>query len=430
MRKVALGVVVGFWLCAVPAVHGQQGTASIAGKVTDAQGGVLPGVNITVTNEETGVFREVVTGTEGSYAVTQIIPGRYRIGATLEGFKTLDRRGVTLTVGQTTTLNLLMEVGGLAETLTVTGEAPLVDVSSATVGGHISAEELNDLPSVNRNYMAFVGNVPGTMFLPSAGFLNDTFQANGQPSSANNIEFDGANNTDEQRGSNVGGQTRAANESIAEVQVITNSFDAEWGRASGAVVNAVTKSGTNNITGSAFAFFTGKGVTEKDFFTKANNAEKPDVGKEEWLFLQPRTPGSSAELGQVVSESARSQLFDQRRRGGVEHPVAHRSPGEFEAHVGVPMAARDRAAVQADRRRAGNAEQPQRRNRSGSDAGRHDNERPFRYQGQYDPSWRGAGRNSSCQPGVACAETRIRDLRAVPGWRGHRSDVGRPCARL
>jgi Carboxypeptidase regulatory-like domain len=284
MRTSAFVVAVAL-VCSIGAVvRAQQGTASVAGKVTDAQGGLLPGVNIIVTNEESGVYREVVTGAEGSYAVSQIIPGRYRMSATLEGFKTLDRRGVTLTVGQTTTLNLQMEVGGLAETLTVTGEAPLVDVSSATVGGHISAEELNDLPSANRNYMAFVGNVPGTIFLPSAGFLNDTFQANGQPSSANNIVFDGANNTDEQRGSNVGGQTRAANESIAEVQVITNSFDAEWGRASGAVVNAVTKSGTNNLTGSAFAFFTGKGVTEKDFFTKVNNAEKPDVGKQEWGF--------------------------------------------------------------------------------------------------------------------------------------------------
>jgi hypothetical protein len=281
MRTTALSVL-GFILYAVSALSAQQGTSSIAGKVTDAQGGVLPGVNIVVTNEDTGVFREVITGAEGSYAVTQIVPGRYRITATLEGFKVLDRRGVSLTVGQTTTLNLAMEVGGLAETLTVTGEAPLVDVSSATVGGHISADELNDLPSANRNYMAFVGNVPGTVFVPSAEFLNDTFQANGQSAAANNIVFDGANNTDEQRGSNVGGQTRAANEAVAEVQVITNSFDAEWGRASGAIVNAVTKSGTNSFSGSAFNFWTGKKVTSKDFFTKVNNQEKPDVGKTEW----------------------------------------------------------------------------------------------------------------------------------------------------
>ncbi len=151
----------------------------------------------------------------------------------------------------------------------MTGEAPLVDVTTAAVGGHISAEELSDLPSASRNYMAFVGNVPGTVFIPSAEFLNDSFQANGQPTAANNIVFDGANNTDEQRGSNVGGQTRAANESIAEVQILTNQFDAEWGRASGAVINAVTKSGTNQFTGSAFNFYTSKAMTNRDFFAKA-----------------------------------------------------------------------------------------------------------------------------------------------------------------
>ena len=125
--------------------------------------------------------------------------------------------------------------------------------------------------------MAFIGNVPGTVFIPSAEFLNDSFQANGQPTAANNIVFDGANNTDDQRGSNVGGQTRAANESIQEVQILTNQFDAEWGRASGAVINAVTKSGTNSFTGSAFNFYTSKGMTNRDFFTKAHR--RPEAGR-------------------------------------------------------------------------------------------------------------------------------------------------------
>src|SRR6185436_14375851 len=82
----------------------------------------------------------------------------------------------------------------------------------------------------------------------------------------------------------VGGQTRAPNEAIQEVQILTNQFDAEWGRASGAVINAVTKSGTNQLTGSAFDFYTSKAMTNKDFFTKAQGAEKPDVGKQEWGF--------------------------------------------------------------------------------------------------------------------------------------------------
>lgn len=124
MRRAALHVVAGLFLYAVPALPAQQGTSSLAGKVTDAQGGVLPGVNVVVTNEDTGVFREVVSSAEGSFGVSQIVPGRYRVAAKLEGFKALDRRGVVLTVGETATIDLVLEVGGLAETLTVTGETP------------------------------------------------------------------------------------------------------------------------------------------------------------------------------------------------------------------------------------------------------------------------------------------------------------------
>jgi Carboxypeptidase regulatory-like domain len=271
----------GLVLLAAPA-NAQQGTSEIGGKITDAQGAVLPGVAIVITNDETGIFREVVSGPGGSYFVSQMVPGRYRITAKLEGFKSLDRRGIVLNVGQTTTLDLSLEIGTVAESVTVTGDSPLIDLSTTEVGGHISNQELQELPAANRNYMAFVGNVPGTVFVPSAEFLNDSFQANGQPTAANAIIFDGSNNTDEQRGSNVGGQTRAANESIQEVQIMTNQFDAEWGRASGAVINAVTKSGTNSFRGSGFGFFTNKSVTSRDFFARAAGDEKPDVGKEEW----------------------------------------------------------------------------------------------------------------------------------------------------
>ena len=146
---------------AVLPARAQQGTSELGGKVTDPQGGVLPGVTIVVTNEDTGLFREVQTGAGGIYFVSQMIPGRYRVTAKLEGFKALDRRGIALNVGQTTTLDLSLEVGELAETITVTGDAPLVDVSSTEIGGHISSQELQELPAANRNYMALVGNVPG-----------------------------------------------------------------------------------------------------------------------------------------------------------------------------------------------------------------------------------------------------------------------------
>lgn len=216
MQRKYLAFILVALLCPFAALA-QQGTADVGGKVVDAQGGVLPGVNIVFTNEDTGVVRETMSTADGSYFASQMVPGRYRISAKLEGFKSLDRRGVSLTVGQVTTLDLPLEVGALAETLTVTGEAALIDLSSAEIGGHISAAELTELPAASRSYMAFVGSVPGARFVPAEGFLNDTMLANGQPAAANSVSMDGATNIDDLRGSNVGGQARVANEALQEV---------------------------------------------------------------------------------------------------------------------------------------------------------------------------------------------------------------------
>ena len=282
MRTLAFGLALSLFLWTAAPAGAQQGTSSIGGKVTDQGGGVLPGVAITLVNEDTGLTRDLITGAEGSYLASQITPGRYRVTAKLAGFKALERRNIVLEVGHTTPLDFTLDVGGLAETVTVSIEAPLIDTTSVEIGGHITATEIAELPAANRSYMAFVGNVPGAQFVPTTGFLNDTMLANGQPAAANNVTIDGAGNVDDLRGSNVGGQARTANESLQEVQVMTNQFDAEFGRASGAVINAVTKSGSNQISGSLFQFFTGKGVTAKDFFARVNNQPKPDVGKTEW----------------------------------------------------------------------------------------------------------------------------------------------------
>lgn len=186
MRRLArLGLALGASLSIGGSALAQTGTSELGGRVTDQQSGALPGVAILVTNEESGVFREALTTSDGSYFLSQMIPGRYRISARLEGFRSLDRRGITLTVGVTTTLDLTLEVGALAETVTVTAESPLIDLSSAEVGRHITGTELAELPAASRSYMALVGSVPGAQFVPTTGFLNDTMLANGQTSAAN-----------------------------------------------------------------------------------------------------------------------------------------------------------------------------------------------------------------------------------------------------
>src|SRR5688500_12374938 len=261
----------------------QQGTSEVRGRVLDSQGAVLPGVSVTVRNQDTGMFRETVSNDDGTYFVSGIVPGPYEITAQLQGFKKYSRRDVRLEVGKTTTLDVPMEVGTLEETINVSAESPIVDITSKEVGGHITARELVELPSVNRNFVGFVGLLPGIVpSISTESFGSDSVTVNGQDPRNNNYMLDGANNNDDVIGQRAGTQARTPIEAVQEFQVITNQFDAEFGRTNGAVINAVTKQGTNNFRGSAFIFSQDAGMTEKDYFAKKNELAKPDTSQLQW----------------------------------------------------------------------------------------------------------------------------------------------------
>ncbi|MDO8677447.1 MAG: carboxypeptidase regulatory-like domain-containing protein [Acidobacteriota bacterium] len=260
----------------------QQGTADISGKVSDDQGAILPGVSLVVTNEATGVFREVTTSAEGTYSASQLVPGRYKIVAKLTGFRTAERTGLQLQVGTTMTINLSLAVGGVEETVTVTGQSPLVDTTSARVGGNVGTAELSELPAMNRNYFAAVALLPGVQFSPSTQLGNDTIVASGQSSQGNNVSVDGGYNVDDALGAVVGAQVRTPIEAIQEFQVMTSMYDAEYGRASGAIINAVSKSGTNQFKGVMFLSSASNKLTSKDFLVKQQNLTKPTLTKRDW----------------------------------------------------------------------------------------------------------------------------------------------------
>lgn len=277
------------WLAALAVVaigaslSAQQGTSSIRGRALDAQGAVLPGVTVIVTNQQSGVFREVISNADGSYFITTIVPGLYRVSAKLDGFKSYERPDVLFEVGKTVSLDVTLEVGGVEETVTVTTEAPLVDLTSKQVGGNISQGELKELPNATRNWLGFVGLLPGIQVQSTViSFGGDSISVNGQSNRNNNLLVDGGGNNDDYLGQAFGGQTRTALEAVQEFQVLTNQFDAEFGRSTGAVVNAVTKQGTNAVRGSAFAYFTDSSITAPDFFTNQAGLAKPDTSKQEW----------------------------------------------------------------------------------------------------------------------------------------------------
>lgn len=253
-------------------VSGQEGTATLRGTVLDPNGAVVPAASVSVANQETGINRRTVTTSEsGDYVFASLTPGLYRVTVEAANFKTSVKENVRLNVGETQEFNFTLEVGGSQETVTVTAEETLVETSTSRIGGNITQQELIELPSVNRNFIGFVGLVPGVVpNISTESFGSDSVSVNGQDPRYNNFTLDGANNNDDVIGQRAGAQARTALEAVQEFQVLTNQFSAEYGRTSGGIINAVTKSGTNSFRGSAFGFFQDNSLNAKSRFAELN----------------------------------------------------------------------------------------------------------------------------------------------------------------
>jgi len=229
--------------------------AAISGTITDATGGVLPGVVVRAVNEANGNSFEAVTDSTGKYVMTLRIGG-YRVAADLAGFATVERRGVQVQVGQQAVLNLQMAPATLQESVTVTGEAPLVDTTQSNLGSNIDARQVQDLPLNGRNFMDLTLLAAGSR----QNFVAET------PAASFQLNVDGQQVT--QLIATSFGQPRFSKDTIAEFEVITNRFDARQGRSTGIQVNAITKSGTNAPAGSFAGYFRDAKFNAKDFIQK------------------------------------------------------------------------------------------------------------------------------------------------------------------
>ena len=279
MRSALIGLLVlACWLSLDIRTIAQENTAELRGRVVDSQEAGIPGVTILITNEATGVYRQSVSNADGSYFITAIPPGIYTLAAELSGFAKYSRKGVRLDLGRTTTLEIPLSPGGVTETITVTADTPLVDVTSKEIGGNLTNREMAMLPSVNGNFIGAVALLPGVIAnISTESFGSDAISANGLDSRNNNFMLDGANNNDDVIGQRAGSQARMPVEAVAEVQVVTNQGDAEFGRTTGAIVNAISKSGTNAFHGVAAGLWQDAGLTKEDYFVKQNGLTKPDT---------------------------------------------------------------------------------------------------------------------------------------------------------
>ncbi len=233
-------------------VRAQTAFATLRGTVHDEQGGVLPGVTITVRQLETNTTRSTVTNEQGQYYSPNLPAGTWELSAELSGFSTLKQQGIRLGVGQDFTLNVTMKVGAVQETVTVSGRVALVETQS-TLGTMIEKKALDELPTVGRDFASLARLAPGTTASNYSGTnLGTGVSFGGQRQYQNNIMVDGASNLMQFYG-------RQANnfpqDWIQEFQVLTSSFAAEFGQASGGMLNVITRSGTNALNGRGYGFF-------------------------------------------------------------------------------------------------------------------------------------------------------------------------------
>ncbi len=219
--------------------------AVLNGTVTDSTGGVLPGVTVTATNEATGNTFIGVTDASGRYSI-QVRTGSYKLLSELSGFAGTSRTGIGLLAGQTATVDMQLKPSGVAETVTVTAETPLLSTTSSTLGGNVDPRQVAELPVAGRNFMSLALLAPGSRTqatnalqpLPDRGRAGDVREFQ--------ISVDGQQVT---RDLGTGTQPRYSNDMISEFQYIANRFDATMGRTSGVQVRIISKSGTNLFSG-------------------------------------------------------------------------------------------------------------------------------------------------------------------------------------
>jgi hypothetical protein len=268
---------------ALPAMASAQALyGSLTGTVSDNTGAAIPGVTVTVTNEGTGLKLDTVTDGEGLYTVRNVLPGTYTLSAALQGFKTFTQTAIPLTAGNILRVNATLEIGDLTESITVTTEAALLKTDKADVSVELQPKEITDLPlNQFRNYQALMNLVPGATpgaFQNSQGSTPQrslSVNVNGTNRNNNSTRIDGAASINIWLPHHAG--MVASAETIDNVNIVTNNFDADTGMAGGAAIAVVTKSGTNNLRGSAFIFHNRDEWNANTFFNNANKLTKPPV---------------------------------------------------------------------------------------------------------------------------------------------------------
>ena len=276
-RAAAGGVVFAICLMSVARASAQTETGKIAGRISDEQGGALPGVAITATAVTTSVSRTTTTDGTGAYLFANVQPAEYEIKAELSGFRTVIAR-TTVAVGAAVTVDVKLPIGGLEETVHVAPQESSINVRTAEMTTTISQTQLRELPTITRNPYA-LAELAGTASDQDPSGRGAGISLNGLRGASTNVLLDGAANNDEFVGA-VGQSVPL--DAVQEFSVIANGFGAQYGRATGGIVNVLVKSGTNQLRGSAYEFFRDDKLATNTFDNKARGIDKSPFSRHQY----------------------------------------------------------------------------------------------------------------------------------------------------
>ena len=288
------------WICLFVALFAtwaslaqSPGTGAIAGRVTDQAGAALNKATVKIVDESTQTIRSINAGQQGEFQLLLLPPGTYSLTASATGFATQTMTAVHVAAGETTTLELKLPIGTASETIEVRSSADLAQTESSTLGRVVDQEEIQNLPLANRNYTQLLALSSGVVVeLPNAAALgrnNQNVSANGSKTTSNNFQFNGidANNLSQNSASGYQsevGTAVPAPDSIQEFKVQTGNYDAGYGRGAGANVDLISRSGQNQLHGTAWEFLRNDVFNANDFFAKRNGQARPVLKQNQYGF--------------------------------------------------------------------------------------------------------------------------------------------------
>src|SRR5216684_3756931 len=276
------------------AVSAQVSGGTVSGKVTDSTGALIPGAQVAIRNTATGVTTSLIANEDGIYRASNLLPGDYEITASAPNFTSFLQKGVTLTVGADLTIDLKLTAGAVTATILISDQAPTVDTTTPTISAVVGERTIVELPLNGRDWTSLATLQPGISSIrtqyASGGTASrgnrgygDELTITGHRPQENNYRIDGVSINDYTNGApgSAGGVNLGA-DAIQEFSVLASNYTAEYGRTSGGVINAMTRSGSNAVHGSAYEFFRHNTLDTINFLDKENGLSKPPLRRNQF----------------------------------------------------------------------------------------------------------------------------------------------------